>query len=687
MKTKFIIGLILTLLLIVPLTYAGVTIIPDAKINEPSLCPRETSTLTDVVWNTGAKVEQVSLSLEGSAAKWTSIAPNGFFLSPGEQKSTYLYITPKADAAPGDYELTLVSQSSGEKKIYSHTVTVKKCFDVAITSNVITQQVCPSGTAKYEFYITNTGLYQEGFTLSLEGNLKGAVLSDTRLNLASGDTKKVYVYATAPSKDGEYSFNVVVIGDSGKSTNSQYAILDVMPCYDFFVSVNADTAYGVCDHTVVEVPVKLKNVGTIRQEYKIKLHGENWGILSKDSFDLFPNTEGEFKITFAPDYNILGKFNYELEVIPEYGDKKGTTTFSFDVRDCNAVSLNLSSNELEVCNFGGNKNVNAIIKNQGEFVKQYKLAIKEMPLWVNINGDTESVFTLKPGEEIKKTINILPSVDVAAKEYVLIVGAGSLDDANELATDEISVDVLSQDVCYIAKLSSQYNEVTVYKDASVMMPLTIKNEGKEVSNYELSLTGAASDFVILKPSTLTVAPGETSESYLYIAPNIDTKEAEYLANINLKLVGAGSLDNKEIKINITGDVSIITPLENATAEEISFWDSISQWFSNVFGGNEEQFENNSTLQADEDESSWFDSIWSKLREYRYYILGLIILLLVIVILVRTGTMKKVSDFFLEDEDDEINEEAEEIKKAVEKPSKKKVTKKVVKKEEEPKDEE
>jgi|GEM_PF-2527690 uncharacterized membrane protein len=676
---------ILAFLLVLPIALADFTAIPDSSF-QPEICPRTTLTLEDVVWNTGTTIEQFTITTSGPASKWATAVPNAFSLNPNDQKHIYTYITPKLDAAAGEYSLTIEVQTNSQTKTIEHKINVKKCFNVDIMSTLANQQICPAESTKYEFQVTNTGEYQEGFALSSEGNLEGITLSDTRLILESGETKTIYAYVNAPKNSGSYGFSINAEGDSGKSSETINANLDVLSCYDFDVEVKGDTHYEVCDHTLVQVPVTVKNIGTIKQAYDLDLSGEKWGALNKDRVNLLPNAEELIYLVFAPDYGINGEFNFELDIVPEYGDKKAQSQFEFVINDCNKVNLALSSKEISVCNYEGFASVDATISNQGEFDKTYKLDVKDNA-WVTVDGSKE--FSLKAGQEITKKINVNPDPSVESKDYSVTIGVGALDDSDEVTYSDLEIDVLDVHECYSAELTTDYDEVYVHNDASVVLPLTISNHGRETLEYELVLTGSATEFVVLNPATGTVLPNQQTETYLYIAPNTDTKLTEHIANIELKKSGINGLDTTSISLTVTDDPYKATPLPTAAGENApegpGFWTKAWNWIKGVFSSNEEPateenttventtLENSSTTPTAEGDA-WYDSTLNWLKDYKYYILGAIIIILVLIILARISFWEKLTGMFIDDTP------KKPVKKEVKKTTPKKETKVETKKE-------
>src|SRR3989344_6375716 len=95
--------------------------------SEKSVCPSSTILLNAYVFGTGS----FNVNLEGAAAKWTNVVPQGFTLN-NEAKLIYVYVTPKFDTNPGVYDLNLVVTSNNEVKKVNFKVNVPDCHNLVI---------------------------------------------------------------------------------------------------------------------------------------------------------------------------------------------------------------------------------------------------------------------------------------------------------------------------------------------------------------------------------------------------------------------------------------------------------------------------------------------------------------------------------------------------------------------------
>lgn len=529
------------------------------------LCPRDTELFVNTVTNIEDSTETFTITNRGSASSWATTVPSGFTLLPGESKTIYTYITPNQNAAPGPYNLDVVASGAGSSETKNFDLTVKDCFNSALNSQEGEKSVCPAEVAKFETRLQNTGAYREDFILRVEGPLKDSVsLSDDVVSLAAGESKRIYAYLTAPKESAEYGFTIVVTGASGRSVQSQSYTVNVSPCYNFAVDV-AENAYEFCERTRTTVPVEVKNDGTTTNTYSIKVEGPSWAAVERETVTLLAGDTVPVNVILAPDYGVEGNFKVRVSVTPQRGTTRALTELDLNVKKCHGINVELLQNNAKVCNNGAERSFEALVVNTGEVDKRLVLDI-QAPSWVTT--DLERTFDLAAGEEKQFMIVTNPAQDVDTGKYDINLRLSATDDSSVTVFDNavFTVEAIDTEECYKPIIETRYNNLVVYFDSNVVLPITIQNAGVEQANYEVVVGGSAASFSKLVPAAVTVAPGRSETVYLYIAPGAQTRLSNYDLQVSVKLKDSNLLETKDLTLRLTDDKGEATPLDTLENE-------------------------------------------------------------------------------------------------------------------------
>ncbi len=559
--------LLIVFLLVFSAFTVALEVTPGTIANQ--LCPRDTGLFTDFITNNAAEPKEYSINTQGAADVWATSVPTGFILGAGEQRALYTYVTPGKAAVPGTYSLDVLITGQGETKTLSHPVTVKSCYGAKLSSNVQSIDICPMATAKYEFSLTNSGEYRDSFDLSVEGQIKDKVsLSDSVVTLDAGQTKKILVYVTAPTSAEKFAFTVVATGQKSSIVESFSATLNVKPCFDFIVEVDKSN-FDFCEHTVVEIPIKARNGGTAVNTYDVSIDGPEWAKIDTDFLHLGTRQSETMTLIMAPTYGVSGEFRINLEVIPEKGDLKAVHDFAVNVRKCNAVSVDVVEEKVRMCN-GDSGVYETLIQNTGENTKEFEVSLEDSPEWGTF-GAGSSRFSLRPQEVKKMLLKIQPSLDVSSGSYDFNVKVTSTDDSavTAFAEDSIEVETVGVDACYNPSLDVENDDVVVYEDATSTVPITVRNNGMNEGDFNIVVSGTASNFVQLTPSVVSVEPGKSEVIYLYIAPSAQTVLGDYEAVVSVRLKDSDFLDSEEIEIEVTDDLGEVNVGEQVVNKTLS----------------------------------------------------------------------------------------------------------------------
>ncbi len=224
-----------------------------------------------------------------------------------------------------------------------------------------------------------------------------------------------------------------------------------------------------------------------------------------------------------------------------------------------------------------------MVKNTGEFEKDLRLEVSGVN-WAKFDRDS---ITLNSGEEEKVNLVISPNIDTETGEYTIDTKVIAIDESKASSEDSIVISTTTREECYKPEIGIKDKTVIVNYDGSAVVPVIIENKGSYKASYNVDVTGTASNFLKLNPGVITVDPGRAEIVYLYIAPSGQVKNGNYVASISVRLGDSTILDSDTIDISVSeskvpAEEVMEEEEEIPTAERVSVWQRIKNWFSNLF---------------------------------------------------------------------------------------------------------
>ncbi|HLC58363.1 MAG TPA: hypothetical protein VJI68_00730 [Candidatus Nanoarchaeia archaeon] len=643
MRYKYLLSFIIIFL--ISISAVSAVQVNTQSISE-SLCPRETGSFTHTIKNDGSSVKEYTVELRGSAAQWATAVPQGFILNSGEEKNLFTYVTPSQSARAGNYNLDIVVSGVGETKTVSHNVIVDNCYGaniLPIPSNGI--NTCPNKPVKYTVRVTNTGEYSENFKFSVSGSVKErTTLSQNSFILSKGETRDLLLFVNAPNDAGEYDFSLLVESDSGRVKESLSLFLNVNPCYQYTLEVLGNVTHNVCEKTFISVPLRLSNKGTTSNTFDLQVDGPQWAKMERSQITL---NEGEVKtisLFMAPAYGTVGEYDIKISAVPEQGDLKAEAEFSVNVRRCRGISIDIKDEKADVCK-GSSNEYEVVLNNEGEVNDVFRIDVVEGPEWLSFKP--ERLYTVNAKSQKSFTLVASPSSDVIETDYKVTLKTSTTDRTSDSIydTDTIKLEVKDPNSCYRSSISTPEEDLIVYYDSSVPVPVEITNRGLRKADFNLALSGSAAKFSRLNPSAVSIEAGKTEIIYLYIAPSPQIEVGKYDAKVSVNLKNGPLVNSQDFNIEIT-DVK-----ERANTG------------------------NNTVNGTDTGVRPLGPSLDFVKRNWYYFVGGLALLIIIILIIIFR---KSIANFYTEDsEETTVKIEREEVKDSEQKTVAKK--KKVVKK--------
>ncbi len=229
-----------------------------------------------------------------------------------------------------------------------------------------------------------------------------------------------------------------------------------------------------------------------------------------------------------------------------------------------------------------------------------------------------------------------------------------------------------------------YENLVVYSDSSITVPVSIENSGIKDALYNILLTGSAAEFSKINPTTIKIEPGKTETTFLYIAPRTTSALGNYEARLTFSADNGEALDYKDIKLELTNEKSRATKISSEEKNNASesadntkektrltaIFLRAKNWIKARLAKQETQTSQNDTFT--ETENIVQETKAGKfVKQYRYHILTAIIVIVIIILIISFGLHKKAVDFFEEDDEEnktrkkKTKKESSEIKRKVE----------------------
>ncbi|HLE06141.1 MAG TPA: hypothetical protein VI790_02215, partial [Candidatus Nanoarchaeia archaeon] len=304
MNNKRVLILLTFLLFITSLSSVNAFDLTSAEL-EKSVCPSSTILFNTNVLGSGS----FSVNLEGDAAKWAIVVPQGFVLN-NEAKLLYTYITPRFNTDPGIYNLDLVVRNENEVKEVNYKVNIPDCHNLVITGTP-SKEICGCNSDTYGFTVSNKGIYQETYQLEVNGKAAPWVsLNQNELSLAPGQTKEISAILNAPcsSDFGENDFTVTVRSLTSNAVASFDSNVIVNSCFDFEAKLDKEFV-NMCEHSSETVQVNINNLAQLDNEFELSMTGPAWANLELSKLSLSSQESGVVNLLLTPDYQVEGDFD------------------------------------------------------------------------------------------------------------------------------------------------------------------------------------------------------------------------------------------------------------------------------------------------------------------------------------------------------------------------------------------
>lgn len=552
--SHFILALVL-LISTVLFTVSSATAVQEnfnaaALQNIISMCACDLSANTISVLNTGDITSVYSLDQEGTAAQWSTVAPQAFALEHGEQKTITQFINVPCRAR-GEYTLnTKINTLFGLRKDLQQTVRITNCPNVEIQPiGSSTFETCPCSQSQYQFEIKNTGNHAEEYKIAVNvpsSITKDAItLSNDVLILEPNERKIIFVFTNLDcGVYGDQTFTLTVLARGSQVFSKVNFGANIVKCYDYALSAKTDAVIA-CKGVNTTIPVAIKSQSGIANEYRTGIVGPAWITLPEHSLFVSGGEQGIINLLAAPSSGTNETVEIVVNTVTKRGDEYRALDLAVEPQNCydHEFIFELSALTQEKCR---PKDHGVLLVNSGTKPARVNITLVA-PEWMELTGvpnDGAGHVKLAPQQHAEFFIKSNPPCDFEGEQSFDLVA--SYADAEEpLTTSTNTLRVITSEQVHavntdLSRISIDYNKRST--------PVTITHTGTDKATYELELLASA--WMTLDKKYLTLAPGEVATVNLTTAPEPDVPQDTYNATIIAHAFGMNTKSQNEFVVHL-----------------------------------------------------------------------------------------------------------------------------------------
>ncbi|MEM7816131.1 MAG: hypothetical protein QXN71_03365 [Candidatus Aenigmatarchaeota archaeon] len=506
----------------------------ESKFRE--LCREENkSVIFDmIIKNKGKYTDTYELT---ASVPWALFSDNSFTIEAGKSKSVGLALVPP-ETATGLQNVNVVVKSQKFYSTDSETVQIdiKDCYQMSADLQPSEAKICLGETVTQKLTITNTGLREDNFSISVPNWVTLDRQSVSISPKKTGDVKLTFT----PSQKGRTQFIInVTSSNDPKILKTISSVVDAEECRGVAVIVSPSKS-TVCQGVKSDFLVSVKNLGKIQDSFNLT---SNIGVLEVNKVVLGPGETEELKLEVS---NITVPGTYKIRVRAESGDVSDEGTAEFIVENCYSASVDISPQNHSTC-AGSPVSYTVAVKNTGKLAEEFMVSVES-----DLGNETRSV-KLQPGEA--KTENFVVSVPLLAegREHSIKASAKSVHTSAEIMTTLL---VKSAPQCHSVQVCTVEDKLVALCNATAI-PVIIKNTGEKSDKYNISVE--APSWVYLSPDYAELAPGKQQIVYLYLSPCIGVEKGVY--ELKLNVISPNTRTQYEVGVGVVPEITGTPPEE------------------------------------------------------------------------------------------------------------------------------
>jgi hypothetical protein len=488
-------------------------------------CACDLTTDHITVHNRGDVTSTFMLFAGGEAAEWTNLAPQTFYLEPGEVKQVERFIKVPCSAR-GNYALnTTIKTLFDTEKVLEQTLKTDNCPNIQIVPKFSgTQEECPCTPVQYNFEVINIGRHMETYEISVEPFSEAISLSTDFLVLEPGEKQEVAVFINLEcGRYGEqiFTFNAMAQG-TGILGQTEFD-LNIKKCYDYELVVGE--GYAICQGVPNIIPYQVQNQANIANEYFVFVEGAEWAFPENETVSAWGGETVESNIVLFPPNEEESIYSIALNSISARGEEERTKEIFLETEKCYDYQLIETEGVFQAVECKAKDHV-FVLKNIGSRETTYYVELEGLE-WMTTN---EGPIQLLSGEEVDVVVRGDAPCE-AFGDYLENIYI-TIEEVNQTYLEEKIVSVYLKEEAYLPEI--ELSDMKIGFDGGET-EVKITNVGYERATYDLSLI--ASDWITLGQSSVELAPGENATVILLAYPTEEVIEDLYSAELIARVRG------------------------------------------------------------------------------------------------------------------------------------------------------
>jgi len=489
-----------------------------------------------------------------------------FELNAGEAKDLYAFVNPCCYTKQGEYVIGIEYSSVKGTKTQEINVSVPECRTIVLNVDPERSVVGQCEKAVFEVKLSNQSIASENIELEIEGIASEWLEVDgpTSFILEKDGERTLNITVDSPctAQIREYPGRVIAkIKDTEFSVSDKF-VFEVEDKQGIVIGTAEQRDMEACNDLKDERTISIENNGRAKDALSLSIEGPEWVELKQKAVILDPDESKNVTVYLDKGEIEEKEFTFIMKAKSQIFNKETEQIFHVNVKDCFALGFGKAIGVEEACLEEGL---------EYEFVVE-NVKEKDSEIKVFIEGLTATIepaeFSLKSGnEKTVKAVFDLTEETAGNKEFVVkVVGENfeleksyvvKLNDCYAIASDH---EEFSED--HLIEVGTQ-----VCQNASIITS-TVTNTGTKTNTVTITYTGP--EWVLIQPTELTLAPGETKEFYAYFNAPITAEEGDFVVEANLTATdhvetAVSNLEVKQIKVELI-DVTVESELEEEIVE-------------------------------------------------------------------------------------------------------------------------
>ncbi|MCB9362513.1 hypothetical protein H6504_03685 [Candidatus Woesearchaeota archaeon] len=413
------------------------------------------------------------ISVNGSAAQYTSYYPNDIIISDGSPQELTL-ITNAPCGMTGDFpRVTRIDEQGGPSKELTQTITFLQCDNFAYRIDKKSVNTCPCTTESIEIEVRNTREFIDTITLDVDipaSLTKRVSQSMKSLVLAPGDSASFYVIVESPCLTaGEHNLTFTLSSEKNMQEEKIPFTYVVDACFDYTLGFGemtdvpgyeaATEAYSMCDGTSTLLPIKVTNDATMVNSYTITAASEipAYAVVER----LVNMSPGQSAVTFvnvSPASSVQGITNVRVRAVDDVSETRQVYDVPIEIIWCSTPGIEIEEGSVGL----GESRLQVNLSNNGAEDARYKVSI-EGPKFIKavnaIDDGNETIYValaemqVVPGEMKGFYLLVQADENVSEGDYLTTI---IVSDKDRVFKETKEIQVMDKEGGFIAFLLGNF---------------------------------------------------------------------------------------------------------------------------------------------------------------------------------------------------------------------------------------